>query len=73
MGRGLAIKMGIATPADLRRLAKGERRPRTGQRLLAIANAMDGMSRAEAVRAAGIERQALRDAVLRFNAEAWLA
>ena len=27
------------------------------------------MSRAEAARAAGIERQALRDAVLRFNAE----
>ena len=65
----MAIRMGIATPADLRRLAKGERRPRTGQRLLAIANAMDGMSRAEAARAAGIERQSLCDAIKRFNAE----
>jgi len=44
--------------------------------MLALAKAMEGMSRAEAARAAGIERQALRDAVLplrdavlRFNAE----
>jgi transposase len=37
--------------------------------MLALANALDGMSRADAARAAGIERQALRDAVLRFNAE----
>jgi transposase len=35
----------------------------------AIANALDGMSRAEAARSAGMERQALRDAVLRYNAE----
>jgi transposase len=38
-------------------------------RLLAIANALDGFSRAEAARLAGMERQALRDAVLRDNAE----
>jgi transposase len=37
--------------------------------MLAIANALEGMSRADAARAAGIERQSLRDAVLRFNAE----
>lgn len=37
--------------------------------MLAIANALNGMSRAEAARAAGIERQALRDAVVRYNAE----
>ena len=37
--------------------------------MLALAKAMEGLSRAEAARAAGIERQALRDAVLRFNAE----
>jgi transposase len=53
----------------LRRLAKKEPRRRTVQRMLALANAMDGMSRGQAARAAGVERQSLRDAVLRFNAE----
>jgi transposase len=67
--RGLAIRTEVATPTELRRLAKKEPRRRTAQRMLAIANALDGMSRADAARAAGIERQALRDAVVRFNAE----
>ena len=67
--RGLAIRADVATPTELRRLAKREPRRRTAQRLLAIANAIEGMSRADAARAAGIERQALRDAVVRFNAE----
>ncbi len=69
MGRGLAIREDIATARELRRLAKKEPRRRTAMRMLALANAMDGMSRAEAARAAGIERQSLRDAVVRFNAE----
>jgi transposase len=38
-------------------------------RVLAIANALEGMSRAAAARLAGMERQALRDAVTRYNAE----
>jgi transposase len=67
--RGLEIRVDVASAPELRRLAKKEPRRRTAQRMLAIANALDGMSRAEAARAAGIERQALRDAVLRFNAE----
>jgi hypothetical protein len=37
--------------------------------LLAIANALEGMTRAEAARLAGMERQALHDAIQRFNAE----
>ncbi len=37
--------------------------------MMAIANALEGMTRAEAARLAGMERQALRDAVLRYNAE----
>ena len=37
--------------------------------MLAIANALEGMSRAEAARLAGMDRQALRDAVVRYNAE----
>lgn len=69
MGWGLPIRGDVATASELRLLAKKEPRRRTAQRMLAIANALDGMSRAEAARAAGIERQSLRDAVLRFNAE----
>lgn len=69
MGRAITIRPDLGTPADLRGLAKREKRPRTALRLLAIANALDGMSRAQAARAAGIERQSLCDAVKRFNAE----
>lgn len=69
MSRGLPIREDVATATELRRLAKRERRRSTAQRMLAIANAMEGMSRADAARAAGLERQALRDAVVRFNAE----
>ncbi len=36
--------------------------------MYAIANPLAGMSRAEAARLAGMERQALRDAVVRYNA-----
>ena len=69
MGRGLPIREDVATTSELRRLAKKEPLRRTAQRMLAIANALEGMSRAQAARAAGIERQSLRDAVLRFNVE----
>ena len=57
------------TPSDLRRRAARERDRRAAMRLLAIANALEGMTRAEAARLAGMERQALHDAVQRFNAE----
>src|SRR5215207_3566944 len=67
--RGLVIRVDVASAPELRGRAKKEPRRRTAQRMLAIANAMDGMSRADAARAAGIERQSLCDAVKRFNAE----
>jgi transposase len=57
------------SPADLRQRAARERDPRALLRLLAIANALEGMTRTEAARLAGMERQALHDAVRRFNAE----
>ena len=57
------------SPAELRRLARFEPDRRASMRLLAIANALEGMSRAEAARLAGMERQALRDAVIRYNAQ----
>ena len=37
--------------------------------MMAIAGALEGLPRGEAARLAGMERQALRDAVLRYNAE----
>src|SRR6476661_7006135 len=56
-------------PAELRALARRERDGRVSARLLALANALDGMSRGEAARAAGMDRQTLRDWVHRYNAE----
>ena len=69
MGRAITIRTDLGTAAELRRMAKQQGGRRTALRLLAIANAMEGMSRAQAARTAGIERQSLCDAVKRFNAE----
>jgi putative transposase len=68
MGTALKIKEDRSC-AELRRLARQEGDGRVAARLYAIANALEGMSRAAAARLAGMERQALRDAVLRYNAE----
>jgi transposase len=57
------------TPEELRALARRERDGRVGARLLALANALGGMSREAAARAAGMDRQTLRDWVHRYNAE----
>jgi transposase len=57
------------TPPALRLWARRARDPRAAARAFAIANALEGMSRADAARLAGMERQALRDAVVRYNAE----
>jgi hypothetical protein len=59
---------GDRTPAILRKLAKAETNTRVARRLLAIANALSGMSRREAAEAAGMDRQTLRDWVIRYNA-----
>jgi len=55
--------------AELRRAARRETDGRVACRLLAIANAVDGLSRERAAKQAGIDRQALRDWVIRYNAE----
>jgi transposase len=55
------------TPVVLRKEAKAESDTRIARRMLAIANALDGMTRDEAARAAGMDRQTLRDWVLRYN------
>jgi transposase len=56
------------TPEVLRKLAKAETNGRAARRLLAIATALSGMSRKEAAEAAGMDRQMLRDWVIRYNA-----
>ncbi|WP_109156589.1 MULTISPECIES: IS630 family transposase [unclassified Azospirillum] len=55
--------------SELRALARREHKGRVAARMFAIAHALDGVSRAEAARLAGMDRQALRDAVVRYNAE----
>ena len=66
--RGLRIRTDLSA-AELRALARRDTRPRAAPRLYAIAHALDGMSRADAARLCGMDRQALRDAVVRYNAE----
>ena len=63
----LPIRQDLST-ADLRDLARKESDARVSRRLLALAMALDGISRGEAARHAGMDRQALRDWVVRYNA-----
>ena len=56
-------------PAELRRLARRERDGRVSARLLALANALEGIPREEAARLAGMTGQTLGDWVHRYNEE----
>ena len=65
------IRLGIGgtlSAAELRRRGRQEPDRPASARMVANANALEGMTRAEAARLAGMERQALRDAVLRYSA-----
>jgi transposase len=55
--------------AELRWLARRERDGRVSARLLALANALDGLPREEAARLAGMTGQTLGDWVHRYNTE----
>lgn len=68
MGAAVAIRADTEA-AELRRLARRERDGRVSARLIALANVLDGMGRGAAAHAAGMDRQTLRDWVVRFNAE----
>ena len=68
MGSALKIRDDLTT-LELRRWARRESRARAAARAYAIANAFEGMTRAEAARLSGMDRQALRDAVVRYNGE----
>jgi len=56
------------TPSELRRLAASTKDANQSRRLLSIAAVLDGMSRAEAAKIGGMDRQTLRDWAHRFNA-----
>ena len=55
--------------AELRRLAASSKHANQSRRLLSLAAVGDGMSREEAARIGGMDRQTLRDWVHRFNGE----
>ena len=66
--------MGAALPiadhhdaSELRALARQEKDGRVASQMVAIANALDGMTRLAAARLAGMDRQTLRDWVIRYN------
>src|SRR6187551_2713086 len=52
---------------ELRRLATASKHANQSRRLLSLAAVLDGMSRADAARIGGMDRQTLRDWVHRFN------
>src|SRR5680860_1799115 len=52
---------------ELRRLASRSKDANQSRRLLSLAAVLDGMSRADAARIGGMDRQTLRDWVHRFN------
>lgn len=68
MGRAIAIETEWSA-GDLRRLARGSDDANRARRLLALAAVLDGMSRTEAARIGGMDRQTLCDWVHRFNAQ----
>jgi transposase len=68
MGAPVAIRTGLEA-TELRRLARREGDGRVAARLMALADALDCTSREAAARAAGMDRQTLRDRVIRSNAE----
>ena len=68
MGQALAVRSDLTSKA-VRRLAQRARNAAKARRLLAIAAVLDGASREEAAKAGGMDRQTLRDWVIRFNEE----
>jgi transposase len=69
MTAAVAITRMELDAAGLRRAAGRERDAAASRRMLALALVLEGRSRTDAARAAGMERQTLRDWVHRYNAE----
>ena len=65
---GIALREDFDGP-QLRQISRRWHDARQLRRLLSLAAIYDGMSRADAARVGGMDRQTLRDWVLRFNGE----
>jgi hypothetical protein len=66
MGQPIAVRTDF-TAVEVCRLARRAKDSDQVRRLLAIAAVLDGASRAEAAKVGGMDRQTLRDCVIRFN------
>src|SRR5271168_5483556 len=66
MGQPIAVRTDFSA-VEVRRLARRAKDSDQVRRLLAIAAVLDGASRAEAAKVGGMDRQTLRDWVIRFN------
>jgi transposase len=66
MGRAIPVRTDY-TASEVRRLAKQAKDAAQARRLLAIAAVLDGVSREDAAKIGGMDRQTLRDWVIRFN------
>src|SRR5437660_7067589 len=68
MGTAIAVRTDFSSQ-ELRRLATRVKDAAQARRLLAIAAVLDGSSREAAAKIGGMDRQTLRDWVIRFNAQ----
>lgn len=68
-GRPVEITRIELSPADLRRSAARSQNADAARRMLALALVLEGKSRKEAAESCGMDRQTLRDWVIRYNAE----
>src|SRR2546430_14837329 len=66
MGRAIAVRADY-TSDEVRRVAQRVKNAAQARRLLAIAGVLDGASRENAAKIGGMDRQTLRDWVIRFN------
>ena len=66
MATAVMVRAGFSAD-ELRRLAAASKHANQSRRLLSLAAVLDGMSRADAARIGGMDRQTLRDWVHRFN------
>jgi transposase len=66
MGQAVPVRTDY-TAGEVRRIAKRAKDAAQARRLLAIAAVLDGSSRTEAAELGGMDRQTLRDWVVRFN------
>ena len=66
MGQAIAVRTDYSN-GEVRQLAQRAKDAGQARRLLAIAAVLDGSSREDAARVGGMDRQTLRDWVIRFN------